>query len=151
MTPSTLEKKERKIRKATKKDAVQLLKFFIKSEFLGGGDRDMFGWKDVLFYIKNDLVVIAEIEGVFAGALWMRVYPEYIHTQACAVEKKFRKLGVYKALSEYRTKYALSRKIFWLDTIIATENKRMLSIAKKQGYEQYGKFFALYKIIKKFK
>ena len=141
--------KKIKLRLARTNDAKKVTELFIHSRFLGNGDPDVYSTIDVKEYIsrKHSIVVVAEEDKKVIGALWIIVYPEYILTGACCVIKEFRKSGVYKLLSEWRTNYALKHNIHWLETMTASNNKRMQSIFKKQGYIKKERFIRYYKEI----
>jgi ribosomal protein S18 acetylase RimI-like enzyme len=143
-----------KIRKGKMKDFDVLWRILEKTPELQGdpdGDYDEDWVKDVLKNVKKDnLVLIAEIEGEFAGLVIAHYLKSVKQTliNDVFIAKKYRRKGIARKLMKECEKDARKKGNKCLTGLVLIDNKKTQNLMKKMNYKKGNKFYFYEKDLK---
>ncbi|MBI2042895.1 GNAT family N-acetyltransferase [Candidatus Pacearchaeota archaeon] len=134
-----------KIRKATMKDASQILKLLNSDTKMSvNGKKGDYNKYDVEDYIKekNNQTFVYEEDNKILGVIICHFFTSYFYLGSIIVDKNFQRKGIGKKLVKYIETLAKKRGIRYVELITKIENIGMQNLLKKLNYKKGDKFFA---------
>jgi len=141
-----------KIRKATKKDAKEILKLFNSDLYLTANDE--LHYKDYMIeeYLTNPVnkLIVAELNGKVVGTMLAEFWKKakYVYANDLVVDKKHQRKGIGLQLCNYMEKLAKKQGCNLIFFFTEVKNKKLQKMAKKMKYERGKKFYFYSKEIK---
>ncbi|MGV8141978.1 MAG: GNAT family N-acetyltransferase [Candidatus Woesearchaeota archaeon] len=132
-----------RILKAKLKDAKIILKLYTQSKNLNGYDSLDYLLEDIMDYIKEGSVFVAEENDKIAGAMYLEIHTTYIYLHTVIVDQKYKRKGIGSAMLRYTEAIAKKKKIDLIEMMVEENNNAMKKCVKKNRYIP-GKKFVFY-------